>query len=172
METELEPISVSVRTRLAAAKADCRRCSSWPPMAPVARCHAVGFFDLAENLRLADHHGVEARGHAEEMTDGVSIVVPINVRSKQRGLKAELAIEETGEIGGGRLDDREHLDAIAGGDDHALGDSGHGGEGAGDFGELLAGDGDALAQLDGRGFVVDADEYEGHGAPNRWTWLT
>ena len=32
-------------------------------------------------------------------------------------------------------------------------------------------DGDALAQLDGRGLVVHADERQRHGAPNLCTWL-
>ncbi len=69
METEFEPISVSVRTFLAAAKALCSRCSSWPPTVPAAAGHGEGLFHLAENLRLAYHHGVQAGGHAEEVPD-------------------------------------------------------------------------------------------------------
>ena len=42
--------------------------------------HGEGFFDLAENLRLADNHGIEARGHAEEMADGIFIAVLVEVR--------------------------------------------------------------------------------------------
>ena len=53
-------------------------------------------------------------------------------------------------------------------------------EGAGGFGEPGGGDGEALANLDGRGVVVDAEEDEtslgcrAHGAVNLWTeenWL-
>ena len=40
METEFEPISVSVRTLLAAAKVLCNRCSSCPPTVPEARATA------------------------------------------------------------------------------------------------------------------------------------
>ena len=45
---------------------------------------------------------------------------------------------------------------------------GTGGEGARCFGQLLARDGDALAQFNGRGFVVDPDEDEtgSWGTPN------
>ena len=44
---------------------------------------------------------------------------------------------------------------------------GCGGKGASGVGQIVARDGDALAQLDGRGLVVDADENElAHGAPN------
>ncbi len=47
------------------------------------------------------------------------------------------------------------------------------GKSAGRIRQLVARDGDAFAQLDGRGFVVDADENElAHGAPNLCTWLT
>ncbi len=47
-------------------------------------------------------------------------------------------------------------------------------EGAGGVGEARGGDGEALANLDGRGVVVDAEEDEAHGAVNLWTaenWL-
>ena len=46
------------------------------------------------------------------------------------------------------------------------------GQGAHGFGQVVARDGDAFAQRDGRGFVVDADEGElAHWAPNLCTWL-
>ena len=50
-----------------------------------------GLFYLAENLRLADDHGVEAGGHAEEMADGVLIAVFVDVRSEQRRRRSEVA---------------------------------------------------------------------------------
>ena len=42
-----------------------------------------GFFDLAEDLRLADDHGVEAGGDAEEMADGLLIAMLVDVRREQ-----------------------------------------------------------------------------------------
>ena len=72
-----------------------------------------------------------------------------------------------GEVGVGRFDRGQHLNTVAGGDDHALADAGLGGEGASGVRQIVARDGDALAQLDGRGLMVDADEHElAHGAPN------
>ena len=74
---------------------------------------------------------------------------------------------EIGQVGFRRLDGGQHLHAVAGGDDHALANAGLRGQGAGGVGQIVARDGDAFAQLDGRGLVVDADENElAHGAPN------
>src|SRR5437867_558580 len=36
-------------------------------------CDAVGFLHLAENLRLADHHRVETRRNAENVTDRIRV---------------------------------------------------------------------------------------------------
>ena len=78
----------------------------------------------------------------------------------------------------------EEFDAVAGGEDEAFADAGLVEEGAGGVGETGGGDGEALADLDGRGVVVDAEEDEtslsrcglglAHGAVNLWTaenWL-
>ncbi len=51
---------------LAAAKALWSRCSSWPATVPLARGHGEGFLDLAENLRFAHDHRVQAGGDAKE----------------------------------------------------------------------------------------------------------
>ena len=48
------------------------------------RRDAVGLFDLAEDLRLADHQRIEPRRHAEEMTRGVVIDVRVEVRPDLR----------------------------------------------------------------------------------------
>ena len=42
-------------------------------------------FDLAENLRFADDHGVEAGGDAEEMANGLLIAVLVDVRRENCG---------------------------------------------------------------------------------------
>ena len=82
-----------------------------------------------------------------------------------------MPVEKAGQVGIRRVNGGQQLHAIAGGDDHALGDAGHGGQGARRLRQLLARDGDALAQLDGRGLVVDADEDQGHYGPYLWTRL-
>ena len=54
----------------------------------------------------------------------------------------------------------EEFDAVAGGEDEAFADAGLMEQGAGGVGEAVSGDGEALADLDGRGVVVDAEEDE------------
>jgi hypothetical protein len=77
-------------------------------------------------------------------------------------------VEEAEEVGFGlRLRSRgfagvvlqgEKFDAVAGGEDEAFADAGLVEEGAGGIGESRGGDREALAYLDGRGVVVDAEE--------------
>ena len=84
---------------------------------------------------------------------------------------SKLAMEESREISVrrftfGGIDDGEQFHAIAGGDDHAFGDAGQSSQGAGGLSQLVARNSDALTQFDGRGFVVDPNKSESHGAPN------
>ncbi len=130
-----------------------------------------GFLDLAENLRFADDHRVQAGGDTKEMADGVLVAMLIDVRGEQAGVKFKVAVKERRQVRVRRFERGENLDAVTGGDNHALGDAGSGGEGAGGLGQVIAGDGDAFAELNGRGLVVDADDRKGHWAPNLWTWL-
>ena len=68
-------------------------------------------------------------------------------------------MEEAGEVGGGGLFlEGEELYAVAGGEDEAFADAGLVEEAARGVGEARGGDGEALADLDGRGVVVDAEE--------------
>jgi len=53
---------------------------------------------------------------------------------------------------------RDQLDAVAGGEDDAFADAGLVQQRAGGVGETSGGDGEALANLDGRGVVIDAEE--------------
>ena len=53
-----------------------------------------GLFDLAENLRLADDHGVEAGGHAEEMADGLLVAVLVEMRNQDFGFESEVVGEK------------------------------------------------------------------------------
>jgi len=130
-----------------------------------------GLFHLAENLRLADDHGIEARGHAEEMADGFPVAVFIEMRREDGRIDSKLAREKRGDGNVVAFDGREQLHTVARGDDHALGDPGHGGESARGLGQLVAADGDLLPQRDGRRFVVHADECKRHWGPNLCTWL-
>ena len=154
----------------------------------------VGLFDLAEDLGLAYDHAVERAGDAEEVADGFALAEFVEVRLDVVGRDGEVLVEEAEEIGFGlRLGgggfagvvlQGEEFDAVAGGEDEAFADAGLVEEGAGGVGEAGGGDGEALADLDGRGVVVDAEQDEAslgvwglgsvHGAVNLWTaenWL-
>ena len=137
---------------------------------------SVGLLDLAENLRLADDHGVERGSDAEEMADGLALAELVEVRLEGGGGDGEVLVQEAQEVWriavAGVVLDGEELDAVAGGEDEGFSDAGLMGEGACGVGEAGGGDGETLADFDRRGGVVDADEDQCHGAPNPRTWLT
>ena len=59
----------------------------------------IGLFDLAENLRLADHHAVERTGDAEEMANSFTVVVLIEVGLNIVGRDGKVFVKEADEIG-------------------------------------------------------------------------
>jgi len=130
----------------------------------------VGLFDLAEDLGLAHDHAVERAGDAEEVADGFALAEFVKVGLDVAGWDGEVLVEEAEEVGFGLGLDAggfagvvlqgEEFDAVAGGEDEAFADAGLVEEGAGGVGEAGGGDGEALADLDGRGVVVDAEEDE------------
>jgi hypothetical protein len=91
MLMECAPISVEVRTSLATAN---ERWNSWfsvVPRAPAFGC-AHGVFHLAQDLRLAQHHGVQPAGHAEGVAGGMAVLQTVGVRAQRVGRNAaELA---------------------------------------------------------------------------------
>jgi hypothetical protein len=145
----------------------------------------VGLFDLTEDLGLADDHGVEGAGDAEEMADRFALTELVEVGLEEFGGDGEVLVEEAEEVGSGAgvFLEGEELDAVAGGEDESFADAGLVGEGAGGVGEAAGGDGEALADLDGGGVVIDAEQDElggpdwgmrAHGVGNLWTaenWL-
>ena len=163
---------VSERAFLAAAKALCSRCSNCPADRARGPRNGKGLFHLSQNLRLAHHHGVQAGGHAEEVAHGFLIAVLVNMRSQQRRIEAEMADGESrsdrssGDSTAASSSTRLQVETIM----HSV-TPGIVGQGARSLGQILAGDGDALAQLNGRGLVIHADERECHWGPNLWTWL-
>src|SRR5271157_784587 len=105
------------------------------------------------------------------MPDGLLIAMFVEMRGQKFRVESEMPVQKAGYVNGRRLNGGQNLDSVAGGDNHALGHSGHGSEGACGLRQLLAGDGDALAQLDGRGLVIDADECQSHCGPYLWMRL-
>jgi hypothetical protein len=119
-------------------------------------------------LRLAYDHAVEGAGDAEEVADGFALAEFVEVGLDVAGWDGEVLVEEAEEVGFGLgLDvcgfagvvlQGEEFDAVAGGEDEAFADAGLVEEGAGGVGEAGGGDGEALANLDGGGVVVNAEE--------------
>src|SRR5262249_60125956 len=72
---------------------------------------------LPEDLGLADHHRIEARGDTERMTDGVTLGVGVERRLHRSRVDAAVTAE-VAERGGARLarnvGDGVHLDPVAG----------------------------------------------------------
>jgi hypothetical protein len=128
----------------------------------------VGLFDLAQDLRLADDHAVERAGYAEEVAYGFALAELVQVGLDVAGWDGKVFVEEAEEVGfglrlrscgfAGVVLQGEKFDPVAGGEDEAFADAGLVEEGAGGIGESRGGDREALAYLDGRGVVVDAEE--------------
>jgi len=119
------------------------------------------------------------------VADGFALAEFVEVRLDVAGGDGEVFVEEAEEVGFGLgleiggfasvVLEGEEFDAVASGEDEAFADAGLVEEGAGGVGEAGGGDGEALANLDGRGVVIDAEEDEttmggrAHGAVNLWT---
>ena len=95
METELEPIAVSVRTLLGGGESGLQKMLELAGDCSGGARGGKSFFDLTENLRLADDHRVQARGDAEEMADGLLIAVLVDVRREKGLVQAEVVMQET-----------------------------------------------------------------------------
>jgi hypothetical protein len=88
MLMEWAPISVELRTSLATAK---DRWNSWlsvVPSAPAWSADAHRVLHLAQDLGLAQHHGVQPAGDAEGVAGGQAVVQGVGVRTQQRGRHA------------------------------------------------------------------------------------
>jgi hypothetical protein len=123
------------------------------------------------------------------MADGLALAKFVEVRLDVAGLDSEVFVEEAKEVRravcldpggvglGGFVLEREEFDAVAGGEDESFADARLVEEGASGVGKAFSGYGEALADLDGCGVVVDAEEDKaarlvvvcGHGAVNLWT---
>ena len=168
METEEEPIWVSVRTLLATEKARCSSGSS------VSRSDGadfagdgVGLLDLAEDLRLADDHGVERAGDAEEMADGLALAEFVEVRLDGGGGDGEVFVEEA-EQGRSAVAARLASSCTVRSSTRLQVERMRASRMPGWWTSVrvasarrVGGDGEALADLDGRGGVVDAEERRG-----------
>jgi hypothetical protein len=129
-----------------------------------------GVLHLAQDLRLAHHHRVEAGRHAERVTDGLVLQVRVQVRldlgQRHAALRAE-AREDRGAGLAGHVGDAVDLHAVAGGHHHRLAQ-----RPAHQLGEQLAQlvvvERELLAQLHGSAAMAQpGHEQRGHQEPCR-----
>jgi hypothetical protein len=85
----------------------------------------IGVLHLAENLRLAEHHRIQARGDPEHMPHGCIVIMPIKELVKLARSQTMVAIQPflRHVLGACRYADVK-LGAIAGGKDHRFIDAG------------------------------------------------
>ncbi|GBC87536.1 hypothetical protein HRbin12_01546 [bacterium HR12] len=122
--------------------------------------------DLGQDLGLAEDHGVEPRGHLQEVLDGLVLVVGDEGRSDLAGLHApglaEQALQglEARVVGGHRGVD---LDPVAGREHDPAVDGGIVEDPAVRLGQVVVAEREPLEQLHARGAVGDAEGEDGHG---------
>jgi hypothetical protein len=138
----------------------------------------VRLLHLAEDLRLAEDHALEARRDPEDVADGLLAVALVEVAREllvareRRVIAQHLAHRVEGGLRHRLTRAREDLDAVARGEEEGLGDLAARAEPREQHGQRLARGGEALAHLDGRGAVGEAHDHDAraavsHGVPAR-----
>src|ERR1044071_3980599 len=133
-------------------------------------CHGVSFFYLAQNLRFAHHHGIEAGSHAEHMAHSVALLKFIDVAIQGSGVQAKIAAQKSPKIGS-LFGAGEHFHPVARGKDHAFIHAGLLHQAADRVRQLRLRDSEPLTHLQRCAVVVHADDVEVHGAINLCVWL-
>ena len=131
----------------------------------------VGGLELAQNLRLADHHGIQAGGHAEQVMDGVAALVPVEVRGDgwrrrspcdRPGRRPRWPAGRTASSVVTVISTRLQVERIT-----ASATPSRDFRSASAAGSVSSPEGQALAHLDGCGFVAHAGDEQLHGLSNR-----
>jgi hypothetical protein len=116
-------------------------------------------------LGFADDHGVERAGDAEEMADGVAVFEMVEMAVKIEAVAGFGLLEEAGDLGVGVLfivGGDDDLDAVAGGEDEGFLDAVGVAEAVEGLGERGGVEGEAFADFDGSGAVIEAGDVELH----------
>jgi hypothetical protein len=85
----------------------------------------VGKLELAENLRLADHHRIQTGADTKQMARGVTACEPIERAGKERRINFAVGGENIYSFiagAGGISRHADYLDPVAGRDQHGFGD--------------------------------------------------
>ena len=127
----------------------------------------VGVLELGEDLRLADDHRVEARGHAEQVGDGGVVAARVGGDAQLGGVDAtKLGQPPQSELLGplGVVGEEIEFGAVAGRHNDGLGHDFVRGQLARHTGGRVAGQGEPLAQLERRRLVRYANDEQVHVA--------
>ena len=100
------------------------------------------------------------------MADGFIFAKFVEMTFKWAEVGFEIFAEEFAQVASAVLHVGDEFDTIAGGDDHAFGDCRMLGQSLASLRQARLGNGQALAHLDRRGLVVDANELESHEVIN------
>jgi hypothetical protein len=126
----------------------------------LGRAHRL--LHLPEDLRLAEHHRVESRCNAECVGHRFGLRERVQVRPQRIGRQAMRLLEPPRDARG--LAAAEiHLGAVARRQDRRLADRARAGHVAQRVGERVGRERDALAHVERRGGVAEADGMERHG---------
>ena len=122
-----------------------------------------GAFHLSENLRLAQHHGIEAGRHAERVPHRVPVGVQIQVRFnvvRRQTVKLAEPLERLAAVV--VIEAAIHLGAVAGGENRGFVHAGLFGNFAQRLRQLLGRERRLFADGNRRGLVVNAEGDEVH----------
>ena len=112
-DTGFAPMRVSVRARLAVAKACWNRRSSWLPSAAGRARRGPGVLHLAEDLRLAQHQRIQPGGDAEQVAHRVGVGVPVEIGVQVAGI-VRMRGQPVGQRAAVVVGDGVELGAVAG----------------------------------------------------------
>ena len=100
------------------------------------------------------------------MADGLIFAKLVEMIFKLVEIGSEILAQEFAQVARAVLHVGNKFDAVAGGDDHALGNGRMLGQPLAGLGQARFRNRQALAHLDWRGLVIDADELESHDVIN------
>ena len=133
-------------------------------------CERECVFHLSQDLWLAHHHRVEARRHAEGVTDRLLVHVGVDERLDGRGIDAAVLAEtaEHRRAGlAGRVGDGVDLHTVARGEQDRFRRDARRLQVADQLAQLILLDGELLAQAHGRRAVIQAGDENRHQDPCR-----
>ena len=123
----------------------------------------VGALDLAQDLRLADHHGIETRRNPKQVMNRLLVGQVVKMRGDLTERDAPALAQKAVHRGlVPVLRGDGDLDAVAGGENHALGDAVAAHQAAQGRRERVGIERQLLPHFHGRRFVIDPGDQESH----------